>query len=163
MNFHEQAQIRPFRRSDLVSLQRLIWETIDLSYSGLYPPRALEFFKKFHAKQRILERSEAGIVLVMEENGRLVATGTLVNGEIFAVFVHPACQGIGHGKTLMTVLEDRARASGVSESVLSVSLPSKRFYTGLGYEVFQECSKDLGSGQRLDFWKAKKQLEAPDH
>ena len=163
MTFREQAQIRPFRRSDLISLQRLIGETIDLSYSGLYPPRALAFFKAFHDKQKILERSEAGIVLVTEEKGRPVATGSLVGGEIFAVFVHPACQGIGHGKALMRVLEDRARASGASESVLSVSLPSRRFYAGLGYEVFEECSRDLGSGQRLDFWKAKKQLGAPEH
>ena len=163
MSIHEQTKIRPFRRSDLVSLQRLIWETIDVSYSSVYPPRALEFFKEFHAKQKILERSEVGTVLVTEENGKLIATGSLVNGEIFAVFVHPAFQGVGHGKALMRVLEDEARASGISESVLSVSLPSKRFYKGLGYEIIRECSKDLGSGQRLDFWKAKKRLRAPEH
>jgi GNAT superfamily N-acetyltransferase len=97
----------------------------------------------------------------LEENGDLVATGSLVDGEIFAVFVHPAFQGIGHGKALMRVLEDKARASGVSESLLSVSLPSKRFYEGLGYEIVQECSRDLGAGQRLNFWKAKKRLIAP--
>ena len=162
MSIHEQPNIRPFRCADLVSLQRLIWETIDVSYSSVYPPRALEFFKEFHAKQKILERSEVGTVLVTEENGKLIATGSLVNGEIFAVFVHPTFQGVGHGKALMTVLEDEVRASGISESVLSVSLPSKRFYKDLGYEIIQECSKDLGSGQRLDFWKAKKRLMAPE-
>ena len=163
MNIHMQTKIRPFRRSDLVSLQRLIWETIDVSYSSVYPPRALEFFKDFHAEQKILERSEAGTVLIMVENGNLIATGSLVNGEIYAVFVHPSSQGVGHGKALMAVLEDEARASGISESVLSVSLPSKRFYNGLGYEIIQECSKDLGGGQRLDFWKAKKRLMASEH
>jgi GNAT superfamily N-acetyltransferase len=161
MDIHQQSRIRPFRRADLDFLQRLIWKTIDGSYAAVYPPRALEFFKEFHAKQKILERSEAGTVLVLEENGDLVATGSLVDGEIFAVFVHPAFQGIGHGKALMRVLEDKARASGVSESLLSVSLPSKRFYEGLGYEIVQECSRDLGAGQRLNFWKAKKRLIAP--
>lgn len=162
MPLHEQIKVRPFQRADLDSLQRLIWETIDVSYSAVYPPRALAFFKEFHAKQEIIERSEAGTVLVTEENGDLIATGSLVNGEIFAVFVHPAFQGVGHGKALMRVLEDEARAAGVSESLLSVSLPSKRFYKDLGYEIVETCSRDLGGGQRLDFWKAKKRLMAPE-
>ena len=58
----------------------------------------------------------------------------------------------------MERLEAAARAAGVTESVLSVSLPSKRFYEGLGYEIVEERSRHLGEGQRLDFWKAKKRL-----
>ena len=163
MSSRAQTTIRSFRPSDLEALRGLIWQTIDVSYAPVYPPRALTFFKDFHAKHKLVERSELGTVLVAEENGRLVATGSLVNGEIFAVVVYPTCQGAGLGKALMTALEDRARASGMHESVLSVSLPSKRFYTGLGYEIVQDCAKDLGSGQRLEFWKAKKQLLAPEH
>ena len=124
----------------------------------MYPPRAVLFFKAFHSQQRILERSRTGITLVAEENGGLIATGSLVGGEIFAVFVHPEFQQGGRGKALMQVLEDKARAGGVRESELSVSLPSRRFYKGLGYEIVEECSKDLGDGQRLDIWKAKKRL-----
>ena len=107
MDSHEQARIRRFRRADLDPLQRLIWETIDVSYSPVYPSRALEFFKEFHAKQRILERSGTGTLLVMDRIGELVATGSLVSGEISAVFVHPTSQGAGHGKALMRVT-DRA-------------------------------------------------------
>ncbi len=163
MSSPARTKVRLFRPSDLEALEGLIRQSIDVSYAPVYPPRALAFFKEFHAKHKILERSKTGTVLVAEENGRLVATGSLVNGEIFAVFVHPTRQGAGHGKALMNALEDRARASGMRESVLSVSLPSKRFYTGLGYEIVQDCARDLGGGQRLDFWKAKKQLLAPDH
>ena len=162
MNGHQQASIRPFRPSDLEALRTLIWETIDVSYGRVYPPRALAFFKEFHARQRILERSEAGSVLVAEQDGRLVATGSLMDGEIFAVFVHPAVQGLGHGKALMSALEGEARAAGMTESVLSVSLPSKRFYESLGYEIVEERARDLGGGQRLDFWKARKRLTASD-
>ena len=32
------------------------------------------------------------------------------------------------------------------------------FYEGLGYEMVEEKSKDVGEGQRLDFWKARKFL-----
>ena len=58
----------------------------------------------------------------------------------------------------MKVLENEARATGVTEIGLSISLPSKRFYESLGYKVVEERSRDVGEGQRLDFWKAAKQL-----
>ena len=152
------TRVRRFRPSDVGSLRHLICETIDVSYSGVYSPRAVAFFKAFHAERKIIERGQVGTLLVAGRDGEIVATGSLVDGEIFAVFVHPDHQQAGLGKALMKALEDRARASGARESVLSVSLPSKRFYQGLGYEIVQECSKDLGDGQRLDFWKARKRL-----
>ena len=58
----------------------------------------------------------------------------------------------------MKRLEGQAQADGATESVLSVSLPSRRFYESLGYEIVEACSKNVGNGQRLDFWKAKKKL-----
>jgi hypothetical protein len=42
--------------------------------------------------------------------------------------------------------------------VLSVSLPSKGFYEALRYEILQEAHLDVGEGQRLDYWKARKVL-----
>ena len=150
--------IRPLEEVDVAALRRLICETIDISYAPVYPPKALVFFKAFHAEEKIQERAQRGTVLVAEADGDLIATGSLLDGEIFAVFVHPNRQGAGLGKALMARLEEDARAAGITESVLSVSLPSKRFYEGLGYEIVEECSRDLGDGQRLDFWKAKKRL-----
>ncbi len=152
------ANLRKFHESDIGRLQRLIFDTIDTSYSRVYPPRAVQFFKEFHAKHRIIERSRTGTILVLEENGELIATESIVDSEILTVFVHPKFQHGGRGKALMQGLEEEARQRGVTESELSVSLPSKRFYEGLGYEMVEERSKDVGEGQRLDFWKAKKLL-----
>ncbi len=152
------ANVRKFRESDIGRLRRLIYDTIDASYSRVYPPRAVQFFKEFHAEHRIIERSRTGTILVLKENGELVATGSIIGSEILAVFVHPKFQHGGRGKALMQDLEEEARQRGVTESELSVSLPSKRFYEGLGYEMVEEKSKDVGEGQRLDFWKARKSL-----
>ncbi len=152
------ANVRKFHESDIGRLQRLIFDTIDTSYSRVYPPRAVQFFKEFHAKHRIIERSRTGTILVLEKNGELVATGSIVDSEILAVFVHPKFQHGGRGKALMQELEEEARQRGVRETELSVSLPSKRFYEGLGYEMVEEKSKDVGEGQQLNFWKAKKLL-----
>ena len=152
------VNIRPFHKLDLTALRRLILETIDTNYIDLYPPHAVAFFKRFHGELAILERASRGILLVAERNGDLIATGSLVGSEILAVFVHPTCQRSGLGKALMTLLESKAVASGITQSRLSVSLASKRFYEDLGYDLFEKGLKDVGEGQRLDFWKARKTL-----
>ena len=158
MDHFENVGIRRFRAADLGALVRLISGTIEISYAEIYPPRAVQFFKDFHSETAIAERSTIGTTLVIEEGGDLVATGSLVDIEILAVFVHPGLQKGGRGKALMNALEREARAGGVSEIGLSISLPSKKFYESLGYEVVEEVSRDVGEGQRLDFLKAVKQL-----
>ena len=158
MDHFENVGIRRFRSADLGPLVQLISETIEISYAEIYPPRAVQFFKDFHSEQKIADRRRTGTTLVIEEGGDLVATGSLVDVEILAVFVHPGLQKGGRGKALMKALEREARAGGVSEIGLSISLPSKKFYESLGYKVVGDVSRDVGEGQRLDFWKAVKQL-----
>jgi N-acetylglutamate synthase-like GNAT family acetyltransferase len=160
MNYSDDASIRRFREFDLDQLVRLISETIGISYAEAYPPRAVQFLKDFHSERNIAERSKTGATFVVEEDGELVATGSLVGGEILAVFVHPRSQRCGRGKTLMKALENEARVSNVTEIGLNISLPSRRFYEGLGYKVVEAKSIDVGEGQRLNFWKAVKQLPA---
>ncbi len=152
--------MRAFREADLAAVQALIFETIDRSYGPVYPPRALDFFKAFHSAEEIRKRGAAGTILVVEHDGAVIATGALVEGEILAVFVHPAQQGRGHGKALMRALEAQARAAGHAVSELSVSLPSRRFYESLGYEMLEERRRDLGAGQEMRFWKARKALQS---
>lgn len=153
-----QSELRRFRAGDEAALHRLIGETIDRSYAPVYPPRALDFFKRFHDPETIRQRAGDGTILVIEADGEPVATGSLVDGEIFAVFVDPRRQGEGLGRRLMAALESAAREAGVRESVLSVSLPARAFYEGLGYEITETVSRPLGEGQSLDFWKARKRL-----
>lgn len=153
------ARICEFRESDLVPVRRLIHHTIDVCYSGVYPSRAVQFFKEFHSEEKIMERYRKGEILVVEQDGDMIATGTIVGSDIFGVFVHPEFQHSGHGGALMRELENRAKARGGTESELSVSLPSRGFYESLGYEMLEECSIDVGEGQHLDFWKARKPLK----
>jgi len=154
----EAIRIRLFREADLEAIKALIDHTIDVCYSGVYPPRAVEFFKRYHARDRILTRSKAGYVPVLEHGDLLIATGALVDAEICAVFVAPGVQGRGFGKRVMQALESRAALQRTHEVHLSVSLPSRRIYERLGYEIHEEAFLDVGEGQRLDYWKATKRL-----
>lgn len=152
--------IRLFGETDLDSLHRMIGDTIFAAYSGAYPVRAVQHFKEYHCKKRIMKRSRAGEVLIIERGGLIVATGALVGNEILGVFVRPDNQGQGYGKTIMNELESRAKAKGLSEVVLNVSLPSRNFYENLGYEMLAKCSLDVGEGQHLDYWPGRKTLSS---
>jgi GNAT superfamily N-acetyltransferase len=152
------SMIRLFRKNDLTPLHRMICETIDTSYSDVYPPRAVEFFKDYHSEKRIEERSVVGEILVMEEHDSILATGSLVGMEITGVFVYPLYQRQGYGKAIMSELERRAKEKGLSEISLSVSLPSRKFYENLGYNILADNSLDVGEGQCLSYWLGQKKL-----
>lgn len=152
--------IRLFDEAELLSLHRMICDTIDASYSGIYPPRAVDFFKGHHSKERIAERSATGeiLVLVAGRDGSILATGSLVGSEIVGVFVQREHQREGYGKAIMTKLERMAMAKGISEVSMSISLPSRMFYEHLGYDVLDERALDVGEGQYLKYWPGKKVL-----
>jgi GNAT superfamily N-acetyltransferase len=154
----DRLSIRLFRPADCVAACRLIAATIDACYTGVYPTRAIKFFKEFHSEKKLLQRCEEGDVLVAEAGGSLVATGTVVGNEILGVFVLREHQGRGCGKAIMLDLEERARQKGHTETVLSVSLPSQGFYERLGYRIIEAHSLDVGEGEYLNYWKARKVL-----
>jgi GNAT superfamily N-acetyltransferase len=158
MSKQDLAHFREFRASDLVAVSRLIHHTIDVSYSPVYPARAIRFFKDFHSEAKIIERHQNGEILILEKDGKVIGTGSLVGTDILGVFVHPRFQHQGYGKAIMKELEKKAVLNAVSEVVLSVSLPSKRFYESLDYKITGSYSTDVGEGQQLNYWEAKKEL-----
>ena len=105
-----EQMIRLFRDSDLSSLHTMICDTINASYSGVYPVRAVQFFNEYHTDSRILERSRAGEIVIIERAGSIVATVALVGNEILAVFVKSDSQGQGYGKMIMNKHESRAKS-----------------------------------------------------
>ena len=152
------TEIREFTESDLILVVDLINKTIDACYSGIYPPRAVQFFKQFHSQEKIIERHQKGKILVVEKDGKILGTGSIINKDISGVFIHPEFQGQGIGGGLIRELENRVIARGYAESELSVSLPSRGFYESLRYEILEECSIDVGEEQHLYYWQAKKLL-----
>ena len=142
--------------SDISAIQQLIYRTIDYSYSPVYPPQVLKFFRDFHSMDRISDRCRRGAVLKGVINGGLAATGAFLDGEILGVFVIPEYQRLGLGRSIMLELEKVAVDRGYAQVSLSVSLPSRRFYEGLGYQIVETCSHPVADGACLDYWKAQK-------
>ncbi len=150
--------IRQFHISEVGAVCELIHQTIDVSYVPVYPPRAVQFFKEYHSEAKIIERFAKGEIFVVETDGKLIGTGSIVGVDIFGVFVHPDFQHHGLGKALMKELEEKAITNNIKEVALNASIPSVKFYENLGYEIIEEHTKDVGEGQQLHYWEAKKTL-----
>jgi GNAT superfamily N-acetyltransferase len=149
--------IRPFTESDLPHLSRLISETIDHCYSGVYPPKAIHYFLEYHAPDNILRDATAGNTLVGSLNEKPVATGTLNNNYICRVFVHPECQGQDFGKKIADALERQAIAKGIETLELDASLTSRRFWEGLGWRVTSH-EVEMVDDEPLEYHKMMKGL-----
>jgi GNAT superfamily N-acetyltransferase len=152
------VKLRDFDASDASDVHDLIGGTIDACYPAHYSPRAIEFFRTFHSPDAISRRADMGVLLVVEGDEGVIATGALVDGEIGGVFVQPDAQRAGIGAAIMDALEGAALSSGLSSVEIDVSLPSRRFYERRGYRVIESRSIDVGEGETLDYWRAVKRL-----
>jgi GNAT superfamily N-acetyltransferase len=158
MSDHLDISIREFEQSDLPAVKALVDRTIDVCYTGAYCPEAIQFFKDWHSDQKILNDASRGHIIVLEMNGRVVGTGTLVGDEIKRVFVEPSLQKRGLGRIIMRRLEDKAAAVGIGSVRLDASLPSKKFYDSLGYITLERTFLEVADGKRLDYYKMGKHL-----
>ena len=145
------ATIRRMDRADVTEVRDLVCRTVDISYQVAYHPDAIAFFKQYHSKSSIDQDIILGYAVVAIVEGRLVGTGTLLNGEIKRVFVDPAEQGRGHGGSIMRVLIAQAKAEGLRTVTLDASTVSRAIYEHLGFRPVRDGSHDLGGGLTLDY------------
>lgn len=150
--------IRKFKSSDLGTVRDLIRDTVDVCYSDIYPEEAVRFFKDWHCDGNILKDAKEGYTIVLEKDGRIIGTGTIVGDEIRRVFVEPVFQKHGFGRLLMQKLEKRALSVDISVVELAASLPSKEFYDSLGYVTLEKTFLEVENGKRLDYYKMQKPL-----
>ena len=150
--------IRFYKDNDIDQLYELIQETIAISYPSHYPERAVQYFRDYHSKENIKKRSEDGQILVIEKDGRIIGTGSIMHNEISGVFIHPDCQKAGFGRMIMTKLESIAKEKGLLKVTLYISLPSRGFYEKLKYEISEPQQTDVGEGQYLEYWFGNKKI-----
>jgi len=158
MNALIDTNIREFLPADADPVMHLIHDTIDSSYKAVYPQQALNFFKGFHSREKIMDRALKGNSLVMEKGGKIIGTGSFLKGEILGIFVKTAFQRLGCGRMLMAELERIAASENFSKVTLSVPLSSRRFYEILGYSIYKESPIVVKNGKHLAYWKASKLL-----
>jgi GNAT superfamily N-acetyltransferase len=143
--------VRRMEERDILDVRELVCRTIDVSYRGAYSAQAIAFFKAYHSADNISKDTERGHALVATAGGRIIGTGTLLDGEIKRVFVDPEMQGQGYGGALMRALIAEAKAEGLGSVSLDASLVSRGMYEHLGFRFVRDGCHDLGDGLTLDY------------
>jgi predicted GNAT family N-acyltransferase len=101
------------------------------------------------------DENDATALHVLLIDGIPIATGRLLpDGHIGRVAVLEAHRGQGHGRRLMQVLIEQARARGHAELILHAQTNAQAFYADLGFEqmgrVFMEAGiPHIGMRMRL--------------
>ena len=152
----DRVKMRQFKSTDLAEVKSLIHRTIDTCYRGIYCDEAVKFFKEWHCDQKITENAKEGYTIVLDQNSKVIGTGTIVNDEIVGVFVDPAFQKRGFGKLIMREIEEKAISLGIGAVKLDASLSSKQFYDSLGYVTLEETFLVVENNERLDYYKMEK-------
>jgi glucosamine-phosphate N-acetyltransferase len=98
-------------------------------------------------KEIFRKRNESGNIntYVLEENGRIIATGTVIIepkfygtvSHIEDVAVHPDQQGRGLGRVIMEALKCDAVANECYKSILDCSNKNIPFYEKMGYRTHE--------------------------
>ena len=150
--------MRDFKPSDLNTVKNLIESTINFSYPAFYNDEAIAFFKHHHCDENISKDAKEGHTIVLEQNGEIIGTGTILDNEIKRVFIDPAFQKHGFGKLIMHHLETKACAQGIKLVKLDASLPAKKFYDSLGYITVEAASLEVADGKKLGLSQNGKDL-----
>jgi len=151
--------IREIKPSDIEEVKKLIWDTINTCYPVIYSPKVITYWESLHNTEGILKDMNEGFMVVLEKNGYIVATGSLLEDEIRRVYVLPEFQSQGLGKKVMQELEEQARRLDLNSVRLCSSLVSKKFYDAIGYETTEEKFHKLDNGETLHYYAMQKKLK----
>jgi GNAT superfamily N-acetyltransferase len=154
----EDLYLRQIVETDLQFVYELVQNTIQVSYSDVYPPEAIEFFRNYHRPESISNDATMGYVVVAESNGQILGTGTLLGTNIRRVFVKPEHQRKGIGKLIARELERKANSDGLYKLDLSSSLKSRHFWETEGYILLGEFFLPVSNNKKLIFYEMSKTL-----
>jgi len=158
MSTKEKIRVRRFEIKDLEAVKALIERTINVCYGDYYLKEVIDFFGMFHWDGNILKTAQDGFVAVAEVNGKIAATGSLMDDFILRVFVDPRHQKKGLGRMIMDELERQAAARGVKVLQLRSLASSRKFYETLGYKTIEQGFEEVDNGSFLEYHKMVKEI-----
>ncbi len=138
--------IRKFRESDMAQVLK-IW--LDASIE------AHDFVEHGFWESKVDDMENiylpAGENYVYEENGKIKGFFSLVDETLAAIFVDPASQGCGIGKTL--IAKAKKLRSSLKLSVYKKNIKSVNFYINHGFVIVKEqIDKHTGEAEILMSW-----------
>jgi GNAT superfamily N-acetyltransferase len=154
-----QISVREFRLADLDSVKELISRTIDVCYNGFYLEEVMNYFDMYNWDGNILKAARDGYIVVVETQGKIIGTGSVIGDTILRVFIDPGYQKQGLGRLIMNELENRAAANGVNILQLRALANARKFYESLGYSIVDRDLVEVDNGRHLEYYQMEKKLK----
>jgi N-acetylglutamate synthase-like GNAT family acetyltransferase len=133
---------------------------MDTSYQGMYLPQTIEGLKVYHNQENIVaDHAKGALIVVVEIDDQVVATGTCMGTYVKRVFVHPSYHRRSLGAMVMDVIETHVSNSGLGFVELFATLPSEEFYLKRGYTTIDLYHNPQLPGQ-VEYFRMLKPLVA---
>ncbi len=139
MNYRKGTQ------KDLKEIFELVKTSIEETYPKYYLQEIIDMFLILHSKENIQRDIEQENLYVLEnEQGVLIATGTVNDNHINRVYVHPQFQRKGYGTQIMKELEKEVGKRYATVEI-DASLPACGLYEKMGYKTKCHETWDCGN------------------
>jgi GNAT superfamily N-acetyltransferase len=149
--------IRRIEPEDYDAVKELIHITIKASYPSIFPQEVVKFFLEYHSVGEIKRRADNGIVLVIEEDKQLRATGFFMEEEMGGVYVHPDFQKHGFGSLIVEKLLEAAQERKCRYFHLDATPLAKPLYLKMGFDLIGPATQWVGDIP-LHYFKMEKFL-----
>lgn len=132
-------EVRKFRPGDENELSVLVRRTLVEVNEPDCPKEEIDFLYALYTPEHMLEIAEKGNCYVIEEDGILIGTGTILpdkewESEIVGAFLLPEYIGKGYGRVLFDTLESDELFTSADRVWLTSSNTALDFYEHYGYE-----------------------------
>ena len=154
--------LRPALPEDIDALWALRTVAVRVSCATHYAPEQIAVWTASPVPDGYAAMLDAGggIVAMLDDAITGYAMLDANKQEVDAVFVDPACAGLGIGKRLLAELEQLARQRGMVRLHLSASLNAVPFYRAAGFVALREEAYAHPSGISLASVAMEKALAA---
>ena len=143
--------IRRFQTGDENALSALIRRTLrEVNYTS--PKSELDYLIPHYSPETMAELSRTGHTYVLEEDGQIVGSGTVLpdgetEAEIVAAFLIPESIGRGYGRKLFETLEADELAVKAERVWLTSSDMALGFYEHMGFVTYKRTDRDEQAGR----------------
>ena len=142
-------RVRLFTDTDAEQVSHVIRTSMLEANKDDYPASILKPLHDYFSPSKIKILANERYFLIAEEEGVVVGTGSLENGQILTLFVHPEYQNRGVGCELLKKLEQQAREEGLKILEVYASITGMGFYAKNGYKKIKEIQSEHAGKQIL--------------
>ena len=158
-------QVRPACEADAEDLIQLHFRVVQAIASSFYSPQVRAAWSPppspaRHAWMRQTIAAPERRVLLAEAAGKCSGFTICAPEQslVLALYVDPACAGLGLGRCLLEAVEEVLRQAGCASAALKASLNAVGFYQAMGYRPAAEALQPLADGVAMACREMEKRL-----